>query len=323
MTEVVAHGPLADDDWQEDPPRQAPASTTAPVLVVDGFEGPLDWLLEMARARKIDLARLSILALVEAFGEAMQAGLRHRSEASGLMAWASWTVMAAQLVELRSRLLLPADDPKARAALTEAKALRRSLVSRAEIATATDWLDRRTQFGRDVFGRGQAGVEGLAHRKTYGRADEVRHDDPGGDDVERSYAAGQDDLTGLLRACLVALKLPVNAETYQPRRLPFWTVADATRRIQQLLPALPDGASLERFLPEHIAQTVGADPDRRRRAALAATLVASLELARGNAIRLTQGASWQTVTVRRAAQLGPAVLDLVPVSYPVRLGVRS
>ncbi len=58
----------------EDPPC-GEASATSPVLAVDGFEGPLDWLLEMARTRKIDLARLSILALVEAFAGAMEGAL--------------------------------------------------------------------------------------------------------------------------------------------------------------------------------------------------------------------------------------------------------
>ena len=61
----------------EDPPRAA-STELAPVLSVDGFEGPLDWLLEMAQARKIDLARLSIVALVEAFATALEAALVDR-----------------------------------------------------------------------------------------------------------------------------------------------------------------------------------------------------------------------------------------------------
>ena len=61
----------------EDPPRAAPPGS-APVLAVDGFEGPLDWLLEMAQARKIDLARLSIVALIDAFATALEAALARR-----------------------------------------------------------------------------------------------------------------------------------------------------------------------------------------------------------------------------------------------------
>src|SRR6185312_6446586 len=75
---VTATSPIAPavSSW-EDPPRGAPADG-APVLSIDGFAGPLDWLLEMARAKKIDLARLSIGALIEAFSRAMQAALAGR-----------------------------------------------------------------------------------------------------------------------------------------------------------------------------------------------------------------------------------------------------
>ena len=97
------------DGW-EDPPRRRPA-TDVLVLSVEGFEGPLEWLLEMVRAHRIDLARLSILALVEAFVTALQAGLAQRDTGSTapLWRWGDWLVMAANLALLRSRLLLPAD----------------------------------------------------------------------------------------------------------------------------------------------------------------------------------------------------------------------
>ena len=103
------------------------------MLAVDGFEGPLDWLLELARAGKVDLARLSILALVEAFADALEAGLHRTPDAPApdLAQWAAWTVMASQLAELRSRLLRPADAPEARTAQAEAEALRRQWLRRA------------------------------------------------------------------------------------------------------------------------------------------------------------------------------------------------
>lgn len=140
------------------PRRQAPA--TSPVLAVDGFEAPLDWLLELARTRKIDLARLSILTLVEAFAAAMDVALQRAPgvPAPDLAQWASWTVMAAQLTELRSRLLLPADAPEARTAQAEAEALRRQWMLRTEMAAAATWLERRPQLGIEVFGRGRSEV---------------------------------------------------------------------------------------------------------------------------------------------------------------------
>jgi len=113
-----------DPDGWEDPPRRRPP-TDVPVLSVDGFEGPVDWLLEMVRAHKIDLARLSILALVEAFATALRAGLARRETGSAtpLWRWGDWLVMAANLALLRSRLLLPADTAEATTAHDEVEAI--------------------------------------------------------------------------------------------------------------------------------------------------------------------------------------------------------
>jgi segregation and condensation protein A len=164
-----------------------------PVLAVDGFEGPLDWLLEMAQARKIDLAHLSIGALIQAFATAMEAALARRTDgrATELGRWGGWLVMAATLAFLCSRLLLPGDSPEAKAAEDEAEALRRRLISRAQLRAAADWLERRPHLGRDVFGRGTG----------------QRHD--GGDRIN--------DITELLRACLVALRVPPEQADVGPR----------------------------------------------------------------------------------------------------------
>ena len=99
----------------EDPPRAA-SPDSAPVLAVDGFEGPLDWLLEMAQARKIDLAHLSIGSLIAAFATAMEAALARRTDGrvTELGRWGGWLVMAATLAFLCSRLLLPGARPRPR-----------------------------------------------------------------------------------------------------------------------------------------------------------------------------------------------------------------
>ncbi len=302
------------------PPRR-PSAATPPTLAVDGFEGPLDGLLALARARKVDLARLSILALVEAFAAALDAALRRTPDAPApdLAQWAAWTVMAAQLAELRSRLLLPADAPEARTAQAEAEALRRQWMRRAEMAAAADWLERRPLLGRDVFARGQSD-RGRAGRpaESAGLRDGGETDSPetagGAEDV--SPVAGG-DLTDLLRACLVALRLPPHAEAYQPRRLPFWSVGDAAARITRLLDALPGDAELAAFLPK-VAE---ADPDRQNlhgRAALAATFVAGLELARDSALTLQQDAPWQVIWVQRHAG-GPPDAEPKPTAKGERL----
>ena len=242
----------------------------APVLTVDGFAGPLDWLLEMVRAQKIDLARLSIAALIEAFAGAMTAALADRTTAR-IEHWAAWTVMAANLTELWSRLLLPADAPEARAAADEAEALRRRLLERVRMREAADWLDRQPQLGQAVFARGMPEVP------SSGRAS---------------------DLTDLLRACLAALQVPASqAEVVRPRPPKLWQASDAILRLRRLLSVLPEGSPLGDFCPR--VEEAGADRPLHRRAAVASTLVAGLELTRAGTLTLEQDAAWDDIRVRR------------------------
>src|ERR1700692_257078 len=156
VTEIIqdSRGPksIAAEDAAWEGPHRGACSVSAPVLSVDGFEGPLDWLLEMVRAQKIDLARLSVAALIEAFARERDAALARRDNAPvQLTRWGDWLVMAATLAHLRSRLLLPADAPEAKAAMDEAEELRRQLVGRAQMQAAAAWLDRQPQLGQDVF----------------------------------------------------------------------------------------------------------------------------------------------------------------------------
>ncbi len=141
-----------------------------PVLAVDGFKGPLDWLLDLARSRRIDLARLSILALVKAFSTALNDALAAPNRPLLLLGrWGDWLVMAADLTLLRSRLLMPADAATAQDAQDEAERLQQRLLGRAEIGRAADWLEGRGELGRDVFGRGSRtgqGACGLCGRLT-------------------------------------------------------------------------------------------------------------------------------------------------------------
>ena len=286
------------ESWDA-PPRRLP-NATSPVLAVDGFEGPLDWLLQLARTRKLDLTRLSILALVEAFVEAMVAALTRAPDAPApdLARWGDWLVMATQLAELRSRLSLPGDAAEVRSAMAQAEALRLQGISRLQMEAAADWLERQPQLGRDVF------VHGRTASRSAGRVSPRAEHDTEDDRTDAgAIAAGTTDvaptdggdLTDLLRACLVALRLPADRDRYQPRQLPFWSFRDATARISRLLPALPAGGSLGVFLPE-VAER-GADRDLQCRASVAAVLVASLELARDGAVTLNQDASWQPIRV--------------------------
>lgn len=272
-TTLPAQGAPDLQAWEQ-PPRREAASAAAPILMVDGFEGPLDWLLDLAKSRRIDLGRLSITDLVGSFEAALTRALDSADKGQLLLArWGEWLVMAAELTLLRSRLLIPANAAEAQVAREDAERLRRTLLDRAETARAADWLDARPQVGREVFLRGQADAEGIVRRGRTG------------------------DITALLRACLAALQLPAEAEAmYRVPGPPFWSVLDAVMRIRGLLPQVGEaGRPMQAFLPRIGADAV--DRNRRCRTAVSATFVAGLELARDGAATLAQESVWHTIQI--------------------------
>jgi len=131
--------------------------------------------------------------------------------------------MAAQLTELRSRLLRPDDAPAAQTEQAEAEALRRHWVLCTEMAAAADWLERRPQLGRQVFARGRpeagqgAGLAGTraGHDPEDGLAEGAAAD-AGAVRARDEAPVEGGDITDLLRACLVALRLPPDARPVSP-----------------------------------------------------------------------------------------------------------
>jgi segregation and condensation protein A len=243
------------------------------VLRLDGFEGPLDLLLELARAQKLDLARISILSLVDQYLAVIEGARRIRLELA-----ADWLVMAAWLTWLKSRLLLPKGHEAADEAETAAEVLAARLRSLQAMRLAAAWLGARPQLGHDVFARGLP--EDLV-------------------ETDRSRLAL--DVPGLLRAYLAAMRRAGARRRYTPQALTVWTVKDALSRLALLVGNLPDWASLEQFLPETLGTPL------QRRAALSSTLLAGLEMARGGAVRLRQEEEFGPILVRRgdAEPAGP------------------
>ena len=278
-TPATGQGVLPLDSWEQ-PPRSQAGANAAPVLAVNGFEGPLDWLLDLARMRRIDLARLSIAALIEAFEEALTTALAAFDvRPTTLARWGDWLVMAADLTLLRSKLLVPADEAEAQGAQSDAEQLRRRLLLRAEIARAADWLESRDQVGRDVFTRGQADESGTVRAGRGG------------------------DITGLLRACLAAIRLSPEADgLFRIPGPPFWSVSDAAARIRAMLPLIgQSGAPLVRFLPE--VPIDAPERELRCRVAVAGTFLAGLELTRDGSVAVQQETSWASIQVRRGEEL--------------------
>ncbi|MBU8541754.1 segregation and condensation protein A [Falsiroseomonas tokyonensis] len=253
----------------------------APALRLGSYEGPLDLLLELARAQRVDLAAISVVQLAEAFGAAVERAIAGRRVPLSQMA--DWLVMAAWLLLLRSRLLLPAGSEPDRAAQAEAAELRRRLADRAAVQAMADWLERRPQLGREVFGRGA----------------------PEPDPAPMPLA----DITELLRACLRLIALPMRHLVYRPNPPPLWRVPDALARIRELLAALPvQGAPLAHFIPGGGER---ASTPLQRRAAIASTLVAALELGRDGAVTLEQEAAFGAIHLQSSARrLGSGVPGL-------------
>jgi segregation and condensation protein A len=129
------------------------------VVDVEGFEGPLDLLLMMARQQKVDLSKISILALANQYIAFIEDARRLRLELA-----ADYLVMAAWLAYLKSRLLLPdAPGPEGQSAEDMANALALRLKRLEAIRDVADKLFARAQLDRDVFRRGQP--EQVAHIK--------------------------------------------------------------------------------------------------------------------------------------------------------------
>jgi segregation and condensation protein A len=241
------------------------------VLRLEGFEGPMDLLLDLARSQKVDLAKISILSLVDQYLAVIEGARRVRLELA-----ADWLVMAAWLTWLKSRLLVPAtgaDDLESGEMAAEALAER--LREMNVIRTLAAWLAARPVLGQDVFARGAP--------ESYHQYDRSRI----------VIEAGP-----FVRAYLDAIRRGTKTTQYTPRPLTLWTVQDALRRLADLVGRLPDWTTLEQFLPDHM------DSQTERRAALSSTLLASLEMARGGAIRLRQEEPFGPILVRRGSAGG-------------------
>ena len=196
--------------------------------------------------------------------------------------------MAAWLVLLRSRLLLPPDAGTQDAAGKEAARLRHDLTRLGEMQAAARWLDARPQLGCDAFPRGQPELIGIG-TETLRQVDVIEF-------LWASMALFDDDLPD-----------PGTASRYRPHWLNLHSLPDARRRILRLLGDSPDGRSLDQLLPEQ----GGEAGDRtgttlKRRSAWTSTFVASLELAKQGEAGLQQEQGFAPIRVRQGAGAAPA-----------------
>ncbi|MBI3454074.1 MAG: segregation/condensation protein A [Rhodospirillales bacterium] len=252
----------------EDDPRRETADDGALFVDLGSYEGPIDVLLALARDQKVDLTRISILALADQYLAFIAHARNLRLEIA-----ADYLVMAAWLAFLKSRLLLPAppeDEAATPSASEMAAALAFQLRRLQAMQDAGARLMARAQLGREVFPRGAPEGIRVVARPVY----EVSL-------YELLKGYGEHKSRGRGGVLEIA-----------PTEL--YSMEMALERLSTMLGRMPEWTTLQSFLPSDIADgLIG-------RSALAAMLSAGLELVRTGRMQLRQDATFGPIYIRKA-----------------------
>ena len=269
MSEVTYLRPVPDAAPLEEAAEVAARRAEEALIVdVDGYEGPLDLLLMLARTQKVDLMRISVLALAEQYLAFVEQARRLRIELA-----ADYLVMAAWLAFLKSRLLLP-PDPSAEGPSAEDMA--------AHLAFQLERLQAMREAAARLMARDRLGIARFARGAPEAVA-RVRQTD---------WQAG---LIDLLRA-YARLRTRDEFRPYAFDREGIYSMEQALERMRGLIGFAGSWTDLADFLPE------GWGDPARRRSATAATFAASLELARQGRIELRQSEAFAPLEIRRRPQ---------------------
>ncbi|MCC7320385.1 MAG: segregation/condensation protein A [Rubellimicrobium sp.] len=253
------------NDPGPDLPQPGPARDEAFIVDVDGFEGPLDLLLTLARGQKVDLRQISVLALAEQYLTFVEKARTLRIELA-----ADYLVMAAWLAWLKSRLLLP-PDPAGDGPSAEDMAghLAWQLARLEAMREAGAWLMARPRLGQEVFARGQA------HEAATARV--IRH---------------EASLLDLLRA-YARLRTRDDFRPLVLDRENLMTMEQALERLRAVLGTVPGWRDLRDWLPE--GWRAGGI---RLRSAQASTLAASLQLVKEGLAEIRQDRAFGPLEIR-------------------------
>ena len=258
---------MQDEAFQEDR-ISVSERLAAEALIVDvgAFEGPLDLLLTLSRTQKVDLRKISILALAEQYLAFVEKAKQLRLELA-----ADYLVMAAWLAFLKSRLLLP-PDPKEEGPSGEELAahLAFQLERLQAMREAAAQLMARDQLGRDFFARGITEDVQRVRRVTY-------------------TATLLDLMQGYAR-----IRTKDDFRPFVLDRQHVMTMEQALDRMRTLIGFAGDWTDISSYLPD------GWDADpQRRRSTTAATFAASLELAKEGKIEIRQDDTFAPIQIRK------------------------
>ncbi|VAV98638.1 Segregation and condensation protein A [hydrothermal vent metagenome] len=243
-------------------PPDSVEAEDALTLDIDGWEGPLDLLLALARNQKVDLREISILELVQQY-------LKYIADAQilKLELAADYLVMAAWLTYLKSGLLLPKDPEVDPSPEELALRLQMRLERLNAMREAGARLLARDRIGRDVFARGAP--EGLRVVK------------------ERQWQAGYYDLI----SAYSRVKIRNAPAIHIVKQRMVMTLEDALARVSLMLGEAIDWTDIREFLPP------GASPELRK-SALASSFLAALELARQGKLVMEQEESFAPLKLK-------------------------
>jgi segregation and condensation protein A len=245
------------------------------IVDVEGFEGPLDVLLTLARNQKVDLAKISILALADQYLAFIEQVRAMRIELA-----ADYLVMAAWLAYLKSRLLLPdAPGPEGMSAADMANALALRLRRLEAIRATAEKLFDRPQLGCAVFGRGDP--EPIA---------EIKHP---------KWSA---TLYDLLSAYAMERQRHVLARVRFVKRS-VWSLAEARTALERLIGAAADWSCLDEYLIKYVVEPA------MRSTVLASCLAATLELVREGKVEMHQQSAFAPIFLRKRGDGTPAAPD--------------
>jgi len=243
-----------------------PTVTGGLVIDIDGFEGPLDVLLALARTQKVDLAKISILPLAEQYLEFI-----NEAQHLELDLAADYLVMAAWLAFLKSKLLLPPPDEEEGPSGEEMAARLAFQLRRLEaMREASAKLMGRLRMGVHVFQRGEP--EGIRVTRT-------------------SIYTGT--LYDLLKAYSEERIRALKPVTYTIKKQPVFAIDAARRRLEKMLGMMLDWDTIDAFLPTEYAT------GKERRTAVASMFSATLELTRDGHIEVQQADPFAPVFVRK------------------------
>ena len=265
MPDPLPEGAAEFEAWEA--AEDAVGTPEALIVSLDGFEGPLDVLLALARTQKVDLAKISILALADQYLLFIAEARKLRLELA-----ADYLVMAAWLAFLKSKLLLPketgADDSPSGDELAARLAFRLKRLEAMRNAAAA--LMTRKRLGRDVFARGMPeGVRTIRVRQYTGV------------------------IFDLLKAYADQRRRTVKRVHVVPRRT-VWSIKDARQRLEAIVGQLSgEWMELEKYLEQYRD-----NPDVAR-TAVASSFGAALEMAREGMVEISQAEPFAPIYMRK------------------------